>query len=291
MTNNPFLQQLVHRMDGDRQAMSKTRDILCALIDRKLWKQLVAALELPPSTEQIEAFLESKNIFFRHITLTERWWTRCTGKMIGFMANDDTPVLLVPGFSDYTFLHPRTGKTLTVGQNASLLKNEAMTLCYPFGDGRLTVSSVMRYAARRLCGYDVFYTLMACVGVILLTMFTPYVCKLIFSEVIPSGDAVQIIPIATLLFSAAVGMTMVQVARTLVVVRIKDKVEYAVQTAMMSRLLLLPTTFAKEFTPGDLSNRLLSLSRVSSNLTASFLSTVLTFLFSFIMFISEKDFH
>jgi len=285
MTNNPFLQQLVQRMDGDRQAMSKTRDILCALIDRKLWKQLEAAQELPPSTEHIEAFLESKNIFFRYVTLTDRWWTRCTGKMIGFLADDDTPVLLVPGFSDYTFFHPRTGKTLTAGLNAGLLKKEAVTLCYPLAADHLTAGGIMRYAARRLCGYDVFYTLMACVGVILLTMFTPYVIKLIFSEVIPSGDAVQIIPVATLLLSAAVGMTMVQVARNLVVVRIKDKVEYGLQTAMMSRLLLLPATFAKEFTPGDLSNRLLSLSRVSSNLTAGFLSTMMTFLFSFIMFI------
>ena len=78
---------------------------------------------------------------------------------------------------------------------------------------------------------------------------------------------------------------MVQVARNLVVVRIKDKVEYALQIAIMSRLLLLPATFAKKFSPGDLSNRVLSLSRVSSNLTADFLSSLLTFLFSAVMFI------
>jgi ABC-type bacteriocin/lantibiotic exporter with double-glycine peptidase domain len=53
----------------------------------------------------------------------------------------------------------------------------------------------------------------------------------------------------------------------------------------MSRLLLLPTTFAKKFSPGDLSNRVLSLSRISSNLTADFLSSLLTFLFSAVMFI------
>jgi ABC-type bacteriocin/lantibiotic exporter with double-glycine peptidase domain len=85
--------------------------------------------------------------------------------------------------------------------------------------------------------------------------------------------------------SAAAGLTMVEIARNLVVVRIKDKVEYSLQTAIMSRLLLLPATFIKEFTPGDISNRLLSLSRVSSNLTANFLSTLLTFLFSAVMFI------
>ena len=174
---------------------------------------------------------------------------------------------------------------MKVSKNADLLKEGGRHALLSARRRPSDRRRIMRYAAQRLCGYDVFYTLMACVGVILLTMFSPYVCKLIFSEVIPSGDAVQIIPIATLLFSAAVGMTMVQIARNLVVVRIKDKVEYALQTAMMSRLLLLPATFAKEFTTGDLSNRLLSLSRVSSNLTSSFLSTLLTFLFSSIMFI------
>ncbi|MBO6059999.1 MAG: ATP-binding cassette domain-containing protein, partial [Bacteroidaceae bacterium] len=174
---------------------------------------------------------------------------------------------------------------MMASKSHDLLKQEALTVCFPFSEEELTVKSIMRYAVSCLCIYDFWYCLMACVAVTLLTMFTPYVCKLIFSEVIPSGDIGQIVPIATLLFSAAVGLTIVQIARNLVVVRIKDKVEYTLQTSIMSHLLQLPGTFAKAYTPGDLSNRLLSLSRVSSNLTANFLSTFLTFLFSAIMFV------
>ena len=272
-------------MDGDRKAMSKAQDILRSIIDRKLWKQMQSALEIPSDIEQIEALLDRYNIFFRYITLTDRWWSRCTGYMMGFMSDDNTPVILEPGFTDYTFTHPKTGKLMMASKSGDLLKKEAVIACLPFTEEKLTVKSIMRYAVSCLCIYDLLYCLMACVGVTLLTMFTPYVCKLIFSEVIPSGDAGQIVPIATLLFSAAVGLTMVEIARNLVVMRIKDKVEDSLQTAVMSRLLLLPATFAKEYTPGDLSNRLLSLSRVSSNLTANFLSTLLTFLFSAIMFV------
>ena len=272
-------------MDGDRKAMSQARDILRAMIDRKLWKQMQTTVDLPSDIEQIETLLDRYNIFYRYITLTDRWWSRCTGYMMGFWADDNTPVILVPGFTDYTFTHPKTGKLMMASKSVDLLKQEALIACFPFTEEKLTVRSIMRYAISCLCLYDLLYCLMACVGVALLTMFTPYVCKLIFSELIPSGDASQLVPIATLLFSAAVGLTMVQIARNLVVVRIKDKVEYTLQTAMMSRLLLLPATFAKKFTPGDLSNRLLSLSRVSSNLTANFLSTLLTFLFSAIMFV------
>ena len=283
--SNIFLQQLAQRVDGDRKAMSQARDILRSMIDRKLWKQMKSAVERPSDIEQIETLLSRYNIFFRYITLTDGWWARCTGYMMGFMADDHTPVILEPGFTDYTFTHPKTGRLMMASKSPDLLKQEALIACIPFTEEKLTVKSILRYAVSCLCMYDLLYCLMACVGVTLLTMFTPYVCKLIFSEVIPSGDAGQLVPIATLLFSAAAGLTMVQTARNLVVVRIKDKVEYTLQTAIMSRLLLLPATFAKKFTPGDLSNRLLSLSRVSSSLTANFLSTLLTFLFSTIMFV------
>lgn len=285
MAESLFLQQLAQRMDGDRKAMSQAQDILRSMIDRKLWKRMQSTVDLPKDFDQIEMLLEQHNIFFREITLSEGWWARCTGYMLGFMADDNTPIILVPGFTDYTFTHPKTGKMMSASKSASLLKNKAVIACQPLSEDKLTVKALMRYALFSLCKYDFIYSLLACVAVSLLTMFTPYVCKLIFSEVIPSGDAGQIVPIATLLFSAAVGLTMVQVARNLVVIRIKDKVEYALQTALMSRLLLLPTTFIKEYTPGDLSNRLLSLSRISSNLTADFLSALLTFLFSAIMFI------
>ena len=285
MKTNLLLKQLVQRMDGDRKAMSQTWDILRATIDRKYWKQMQSSMELPTDIEQIEALLEKYNIFFRNITLSDGWWTRCTGYMIGFLADDGTPITLVPGFSDYTFTHPKTGKHLKASKHTDLLKKEAMITCLPFSGEQLTTKEIIRYAVNSLCKSDYAYSLMACIGVILLTMFTPYVCKLLFSEVIPSGDASQLVPIATLFFSAGIGLTMVQIARNLVVVRIKDKVEYALQTAMMSRLLTLPQSFTKTFTPGDLSNRLLSISRVSSELTASFLSTILTFLFSGIMFV------
>ena len=285
MMTNMFLQQLAQRVDGDRKAMRQTFDILRSMIDRELWKQMQSGADLPSNFDEIELLLEKYNVFFRTITLSDGWWNRCTGYMLGFMADDNSHVVLVPGFTDYTFTHPKTGEHLKASKNHKLLKQEALIACFPLPEENLTVRSIMRYAVSYLCIYDLLFCLIACIGVTLLTMFTPYVCKLIFSEVIPSGDASQIVPIATLLLSAAAGLTMVEIARNLVVVRIKDKVEYSLQTAIMSRLLLLPATFIKDYTPGDISNRLLSLSRVSSSLTANFLSTLLTFLFSAVMFI------
>ena len=130
MTTNLFHKQLAQRMDGDRKAMSLTRDILRSMVDRKLWKQMQSNVELPSDIEQLETLLEKYNIFFRYITLSDRWWTRCTGYMIGFMADDNTPVVLLPGFTDYTFTHPKTGNSMAASKSADLLKNEAIIVCF-----------------------------------------------------------------------------------------------------------------------------------------------------------------
>jgi ABC-type bacteriocin/lantibiotic exporter with double-glycine peptidase domain len=151
--------------------------------------------------------------------------------------------------------------------------------------GELTISSLIGHALRQLSAYDGVCALLACLGVVLLTMFTPYACKLLFDEVIPSGDTSQVTPIAVLLFSAAAGLVMVQMTRNYLVVRMKDKMEYTMQSSLMTRLLSLPVGFFKKYSPGELSNRVLSVVRFSTQLTEDMLSTILTLIFTVMLFL------
>jgi ABC-type bacteriocin/lantibiotic exporter with double-glycine peptidase domain len=283
--NNPFFEQLVQRIEGDRQALDQTADIFRGMIDRKMWLQLTRQREIPTDLDQLEETLYRHQIFFRQVQLEGRWWTRCSGKLLAFTQEDDLPVILTPGFADYSFVLPQTGRHCTAGKDGALLKPEAFTLTYPLPDGKLTIGSFLWHALRQLSVYDAICSLMACLGVVLLTMFTPYVCKLLFNEVIPSGDAAQLTPIAVLLFSAAFGLVMVQLSRNYLVIRMKDKTEYAMQAPLMARLLMLPTTFFKKYAPGDLSNRVLSVVRMFTQLTEDMLSTILSLLFTAVMFI------
>lgn len=282
---NPLLEQLIHRIEGDQLALSQAAALLHAMTDRKAWRRM--SWQLPTNIEELEEMLDAKKTTIRQITLSDGWWKRSTGTMIAFLEADDTPVILRPHFASYSFVHPKTGQQYKIDSSKSdaMLKREAFVACRTLPDHAFTPSRIVKHALHELCLADAIYSLGACVGVILLTMLTPYVSKLIFNEVIPSGDVSLIVPVATLLISAAFGLVMVQLARNLVVMRIKDKVEYSVQTALMHHLVMLPTTFFKEYSPGDLSNRVLSISRLSSLLTGEVLSTTLTFCFTSIMFI------
>ena len=282
--SNSLFQQLVQRIEGDRQAMNQTADIFRGMIDRRMWRHLTQQREIPTDFSQLEESFYRQQIFFREVRLEGRWWAYSTGKLLGFTTDEDKPVILTPHFSDYSFVDPKTGKCCTARRHADMLKPEAFSLCYPLPDEELTVRRFLGYGLRQLSAYDYVYALMACLGVTLLSMFTPYVCKMLFNEVIPSGDSSQLVPIAVLLFSAAVGLVLVQLTRNLLVVRMKDKTEYALQAPLMARLLMLPNTFFKHYAPGDLSNRILSVVRLSSQLTEDMLSTMLTFLFTAVLF-------
>ena len=283
--NNLFFEQLVQRIEGDRKAMNQAADLFRGMLDRKIWKKLTLKREIPEDLDQLEEAFYRQQIFFRQIQLEGKWWRRCSGKLLAFSADDDTPVLLAPGFADYTFIDPKTGHRCNARKHMDHLKKEAFALSYPLPQGELTISALIGHALRQLSVYDGVCSLLACLGVVLLTMFTPYACKLLFDEVIPSGDAAQIAPIAVLLFSAAAGLVMVQMSRNYLVVRMKDKMEYAMQSSLMTRLLSLPVAFFKKYSPGELSNRVLSVVRFSTQLTEDMLSTILTLLFTVMLFL------
>ena len=188
---NPFFEQLVQRIEGDHRALNQTADIFRGMIDRKMWEQLTQQKEIPADLDILEKVLYQNQIFFNQIELEGRWWTRSSGKLLAFTAQEDKPVILTPGFADYTFVDPASGKRCSARKDSQLLKKEAFYLCYPLPSGKLTVTSFLWHALQQLNPYDYVCALLACLGVVLLTMVTPYICKLLFNEVIPSGDASQ----------------------------------------------------------------------------------------------------
>ena len=280
------IEQLTQRIEGNRKAIGRAGDDFMSMIDRRFLKQLKYSSRQMLDPQQLEQTLLSRGVFFREVTLTGPWWKRTTGRLLAFMADDDMPVVLKPGFAGYSFVNPHTRRVVMLSrQSAVLLKPEAYCLTQPLPVKRLSLRDLGHFAWQGLCGTDLGYICLACISVVLLTMFTPYVTKQIFSEVIPSGSARALLPVAMLLVSAVVGLVMLQVTRSLVVFRVKDKLEYALQTALMTRLLHLPATFFRQWTAGDLSSRVLSLSHFSGLLTESMLTTMLSALFSAILFI------
>ena len=280
---DPMYEQLMRRIEGNRKAVGRAGDIFMSMVSRSMLRQFRSDEGRQLDVSSLDKLFIRQGVFFRQITLTGEWWKHTTGRLLAFTVEDDIPIVLMPGFSSYTFINPNTGRREQV--NPQIFKPEAFCLTQPLPSGQLKLSDLGRFAWKSLGKADLWAIFIACVSVVLLTMFTPYVTKMVFSEVVPSGSSSQLLPIVVLLFSAAFGLAMLHITRSLVVFRVKDKVEYTLQTALMTRLLHLPATFFRNWQAADLSSRVLSLSRFSGMLTENILTTVLSMIFSAILFI------
>ena len=279
---DPMYEQLMRRIEGNRKAVGRAGDIFMSMVSRSMLRQFRSDEGRQLDVSCLDKLFIRQGVFFRQITLTGEWWKHTTGRLLAFTIEDDIPIVLMPGFSSYTFINPNTGRREQV--NPKIFKPEAFCLTQPLPTGKLELSDLGRFAWQSLGKADLWAIFIACVSVVLLTMFTPYVTKIVFSEVVPSGSSSQLLPVAVLLFSAAFGLAMLHITRSLVVFRVKDKVEYTLQTALMTRLLHLPATFFRDWQAADLSSRVLSLSRFSGMLTENILTTVLSTIFSAILF-------
>ena len=148
----------------------------------------------------------------------------------------------------------------------------------------LKASDLVRFVAESLSAKDFIWVFVASVTVTLLTMAVPYFNKQIFADVIPSGSTGMVLPIALVLFATGFGAVMFGVTRSLLLMRVRDKINVAVQSAMMQRTYMLPAPFFRQFASGDLATRVLAVSQVCQLASGNVLTGILMLIFSLTYF-------
>ena len=172
---DPLYEQLKRRIEGNRHAVGRAGDIFMSMVSRDALRRQRNNEDRQLDADDLEQLFTSQGVFFRQVTLDGQWWKHTTGRLLAFLKEDDTPVILVPGFASYSFLHPLTGHRYQVNQRTTgnqLLKPEAFCLTMPLPTGPLSLRDLGRFAWRSLSNTDLCYICLACVSVVLLTMFT-----------------------------------------------------------------------------------------------------------------------
>lgn len=100
-------------------------------------------------------------------------------------------------------------------------------------------------------------------------MVTPYFSGQIFDSIIPSADRSQLTQFAIGLFAAALATFAFELTRSIAVLRLTGKMDYSVQAGVWDRLLNLPSTFFREYTAGDLTDRALGVEQIRQAISQS----------------------
>lgn len=163
-----------------------------------------------------------------------------------------------------------------------LIREEAFCFYKPLPLKKLGLADLVKYIAGTLSGVDIVLIVLSGLAISLLGLFSPYVTKLIFERVVPSGELGLLLPITFLLLGLMISTALIGITRTLLMARIRTKMNISIEAAAINRMLSLPAVFFKDYNAGELSSRLSSMKQLGEMLTEAFLSTGLTALFSFV---------
>lgn len=240
--------------------------------------------EIKDVNEQLEYLLRPYGIMRRTVKLESGWYKDAVGAMLGVCKSDNRPVALIPtGLSGYSYLDFETKKRKRINQkNAQLFSEEAIAFYKPFPMKKLSISSLMRYILEMLSPGDLALTVLATLAVSLIGMLSPKLTNLLFSQVLSSGSVQMLIAIAVFTVSVSISSLLISAVHGMIRTRIDTKLSISVQSATMMRVLSLPVDFFKQYSAGELSNRVSQMQSLCNMLVSAVLSTGLTSLFSLI---------
>ncbi|MBR2731957.1 MAG: NHLP family bacteriocin export ABC transporter permease/ATPase subunit, partial [Clostridia bacterium] len=245
----------------------------------------IAPQELPSNvrdvSDQLDYLLRPTGIMRREVKLDGAWYRNGFGPLLATTV-DGAVIALIPGrISGYTYFNAETGKTVRVTKkNCAQICDEALCFYKHFPQRAMTAKDLFRYFADTVTAFDWLLTVLASLAATLIGTLLTYANSLIYGQVLDVGEMNVFLAAFTLLIGVSVSQLLMNVVKTLVTTRINTKMSVAVEAASMMRLLSLPAAFFKQFSSGDLSNRLVHIKMLCTSVSSILVSGGLTALFS-----------
>lgn len=232
--------------------------------------------------ELLEYHFRPSGIMRRTVTLKGKWYRHGIGALLG--ERNGAVIALIPsGLTGYRFWDPESGKRVKVTRKtAAGIAAEAICFYKPFPLRSLGIKELLLYIMHTLAPSDLVLTALATLAVTLVGLLLPYANQLIFAQVVPAGNVQLLLAVTAFLLGVTVAKTLFSVISSLVKARIDTKMNLAVQSAAMMRVLSLPADFFKRHSAGELSSRVTRINSLCSMLVNALLTTGLTSLFSLV---------
>src|ERR1043166_2292502 len=218
----------------------------------------------------------------RRVALKGDWWLHDVGPLLGFLAEGDQPVAILPvhGGKAFEIHDPMAGTVTPVDrETASNLAPFAYMFYRTFGDTMLKVVELFRFG-RFGVNWEIFLVLAMGAIAGLLGMVTPYNTGLLFDSVIPDSERGQLTELAMILVSATIASAMFDMTRDFAMLRAEGRMDSSLQAAVWDRLLRLPVPFFRDYTAGDLAVRAIGINTIRQALSGTAMHTLLSGVFS-----------
>ena len=271
--------QLSEALNDSRQA---TTDAIGDILRYYRLKGADVPEEIQDMNEMLEYLLRPHGIMQRSVTLDSQWHRKASGPMLAAKKDGGGVVALIPlGMRHYRFFdHQANTLVVITDGNRDIIGREAIVFYKPFPLKKLTAGDLVRYLAGQVAAADVAHLLLAAACATGAGMILPWLGRVLFSSVLPSGSINLLSGAAIFLACATLSVILFTSIRDSMSARISIRLNADVQAATMMRILSLPAGFFRKYTSGELSKRAGYMAELCGRIAQSILTTGLTAVFS-----------
>lgn len=272
--------------ERDAQRIGDARIITKSAIDEILKYYHYKPSELPESItdpdEQLDYCLRPHGMMRRSVELKKGWYKDAYGPILAFRKDDGSPAALLPGaVYGYTFKDPATGKAVRLNaETEQLFDPDAICFYRPLPLKKLGIPDLLLYMKRCVSTSDILMIVFAAISVSGVGLLIPRLTRALTGPVLLSGSGSALIGLAICLVCVSLSMQLFSSVSAMVSSRLEAKTSLGVQASMMMRLMSLPASFFRQYSPGELKSRSMSVNQLCSMLMSMVMTTGLTSLTS-----------
>ncbi len=251
---------------------------------QKIKIQPPAASEDPSLLQDpLEAIARASQCRIRRVQLAGNWWQQEHGPILAYTTERNSPVALLPDREKgkgYLLFDP-VGETRTTVTKA-VAQTIATTAYVFYRPLPLVVDKIVQLFQFGIEGYQQDILLIILVGALttILGMIVPQATGMLIDRAIPDSDRLLLWQIGLALFVAAFGRSAFQLSQGIITLRVENATDANLQLAVWDRLLKITPAFFRQYTSGDLVNRLLAIGQIRSQLSGATQRTLLSGIFS-----------
>ena len=235
------------------------------------------------TTNQLYAIAKSSKIRIRKIILRDTWWKEESGHLLAFTKKDKTPVaLLQKTTNSYVLKDLSTGSESVINYEiADTLEPIGYMFLSGFDSKMSSIKKVLTFAIRGVEKDTKVLMIAALVGS-LIGLLVPILAGTMYDDVIPTADKSLHLEIFSIMIMIGLVSAGLQLAQGVLQMRVESKSSINLQAGVMDHMLRLPVTFYKNYSTGDLTNRVLSINAIRQIISSTLMTAVLSGAFSFV---------
>jgi NHLM bacteriocin system ABC transporter ATP-binding protein len=262
-------QPLLRRAPSIVAGAEDTAVAVCRLVAKASGIEITRTA-LPGSTasriDPITRITAASRIRTRPVNLGVTWWTDNMGPLVGYRADDGSPVALLWRRGHYDMVEATTGRRRVTPKVAAELRDNAVMFYRSLPERRIGGLRLLWFGLHGT-GADLLRMLIGGLITFGLGLGVPILSGRVLGDFVPHARTDLVVQACAAVLVAAVIAAAFGLLSSVSVLRLEGRLDATLQASVWDRLLRLPTTFFTRYSTGELASAAMGINSIRAVLS------------------------